>query len=141
MRLCHYPLEERFKLMAYCDNVKPSVTTMAEFFTVDRACTLFEMSSGCKLHRSPSSVKCKFLPMGKWKGVLEQQDIPLFYMVLTDSLDVVGVEFRATWAKTKKTNGDVNQSKINTTINPWKSWKFMDLSSRPWSQNSYLTRI
>ena len=80
--------------MAYCDNVKPSVTTMAEFFTVDRACTLFEMSSGCKLHRSPPSVKCKFLPMGKWKGVLEQQDIPLFYMVLTDFLDVVGFEFR-----------------------------------------------
>ena len=35
------PLEERFKLMAYCDDVNPAITTMAEFITVDRACTLF----------------------------------------------------------------------------------------------------
>ena len=36
------PLEERFKLMAYCDDVKPSLTCMAEFFTIDKACKLFE---------------------------------------------------------------------------------------------------
>ena len=42
-------LEERFKLMAYCDDVKPSVTSMSEFFTVDTAYSLFEKSSGCKL--------------------------------------------------------------------------------------------
>ena len=53
------PLEERFKLMAYCDDVKPSITSMAEFLTVDNACSLFEKSSGCKLHRDPSTGKCK----------------------------------------------------------------------------------
>ena len=41
------PMEEKFKLIAYCDDVKPSVTSMAEFFTVDKACALFEKASGC----------------------------------------------------------------------------------------------
>ena len=38
------PMKERFKLMAYCDDVNPSISTMAEFKTVDEACALFEMS-------------------------------------------------------------------------------------------------
>ena len=59
------PLEERFKLMAYCDDVKPSITTMAEFLTVDQACSPFEKSSGCLLHRDPAAGKCKFLPLGR----------------------------------------------------------------------------
>ena len=89
-------LEERFKLMAYCDDVKPSITTMAEFFTVDKACSLFEKSSGCKLHRDPAAGKCKFLPLGRWRGTLQQEDIPLRYMVLSESLEMVGVELKAT---------------------------------------------
>ena len=76
------PLEERFKLMAYCDDVKPAITTMAEFSTVDRACTLFEKSSGCQLHRDPALGKCKFLKLGRWRGTLSQEDIPLRYLVL-----------------------------------------------------------
>ena len=130
-------LEERYKLMAYCDDVKPSVTSMSEFFTVDKACALFEKSSGCQLHRDPTSGKCKFLPLGRWRGVLEQEDIPLSYMVLTDSLEMVGVELKATWAQTKKANGDIIQTRVSNTVNAWKSGKFMDLTSRPWSLNSY----
>ena len=136
------PLEERFKLMAYCDDVKPSITCMAEFFTVAKACTLFEESSGCKLHRDPTSMKCKFLALGRWRGVLEQEDIPLRYMVLSDSLEMVGVDLKATWSQTRKVNGDVIQTRVNNTINPWKSGKFMDLTCRPWSINTYaLTKV
>ena len=36
-------MEERYKLMTYCDDVKPSITSMAEFITVDRACSLFTL--------------------------------------------------------------------------------------------------
>ena len=82
-------VEDRFKLMAYCDDVKPSVTCMAEFFTIDRACTLFEKSSGCNLHRDPTVGKCKLLPLGRWKGTLQQEDIPLRHMVLSESLEMV----------------------------------------------------
>jgi hypothetical protein len=76
-------LEERFKLMAYCDDVKPSVSTMAEFITINEACSLFERSSGCKLHRDPADGKCKFLASGRWKGTFQQEDIPMNYMVLS----------------------------------------------------------
>ena len=48
-------LAERFKSMAYCYDVKPNVTSMAEFFTIDRACTQFEKYFGCKLQRDPSA--------------------------------------------------------------------------------------
>ena len=119
------PLEERFKLIAYSDDVKPSVTSMAEFFTVDKACSLFEKSSGCKLHRDPASLKCKFLALGRWRGVLEQEDIPLNYMVLSDSLEMVGVELKATWSQTRKVNGDIIQARVSSIINAWKSGKFM----------------
>ena len=136
------PLEERFKLMAYCDDVKPSITTMAEFLTVDHACSLFEKSSGCLLHRDPAAGKCKFLPLGRWKGTLQQEDIPVRYMVLSDSLEMVGVELKASWLQTRKANGDIIQSRVSNTINAWKSGKFMDLSSRPWSLNTYaLTKV
>ena len=125
------PLEERFKLMAYCDDIKPSITTMAEFSTVDQACTLFEKSSGCLLHRDLSVGKCKFLPLGRWRGTLQQEDIPLRYMVLSESLEMAGLELKATWLQTRKTNEDIVQTHISNTINAWKSGKFMELSCRP----------
>ena len=93
------PLEERYKLMAYCDDVKPCITNMAEFLIVDRACSLFEQSSGCKLHRDPAEGKCKFLALGRWRGTLQQEDIPLNYMALSNSLAMVGVELKATWTR------------------------------------------
>ena len=132
-------LEERFKLMAYCDDVKPGITSMAEFQVVDMGCSLFEKSSGCRLHRDPSLGKCKFLALGRWKGTLQQEDIPLKYMALSDSLEMVGVELKATWAQTRKANGDIIQTRVSNTIRAWKSGKFMDLTSRPWSLNSYAT--
>ena len=136
------PKEERFRLMAYCDDIKPSITNMAEFAIVDQACSLFEKSSGCQLHRDPAVRKCKFLPLGRWRGTLQQEDIPLRYMILSDSLEMVGVELKATWTQTRKSNGDIVQSRVSTTINAWKSGKFMDLSSRPWSLNTFaLTKV
>ena len=38
-------------------------------------------------------------------GQVEQEDIPLNYMVLSDSLKMVGVELKATWSQTRKVNG------------------------------------
>ena len=50
-------MEERYKLIGYADNVKPAITTMHEFILVDRAMSLFERASGCKLHRDTASKK------------------------------------------------------------------------------------
>ena len=52
------PVEERYLVFGYADDVKPSVATMEEFRLVDHAASLFEKSSGCKLHRDPVSGIC-----------------------------------------------------------------------------------
>ena len=54
-------LETRYKVIGYLDDCKPAITSMAEFQLVDTACSLFERSSGCKLHRNPASEKCKVM--------------------------------------------------------------------------------
>ena len=46
-------LEERFKAMAYCDDVKPAICSLEEFLIADRGAALFENSAGTKLHRDP----------------------------------------------------------------------------------------
>ena len=130
-------LEERYKVIGYADDIKPAITTMHEFTLVDTAMSLFEESSGCKLHRDPATLKCKFLPLGRWRGTLEQADIPCPYMSLSDHLDMLGVELRATWVQTRKANCDVLQDKVDKTVRQWKSGKFMPLTMRPWSMNSY----
>ena len=131
------PREERYKVIGYADDVKPAITSMAEFTLVDRAMALFESASGCKLHRDPASKKCKFLPLARWRGTLQQEDIPCQYMTISDHLDMVGVELRATWSKTRKANGDIVQGRVSSTCRQWKSGNFMHLSMRSWSRNQY----
>ena len=79
---------ERYTVRGYADDVKPSVSTMAEFELVDRAASLFEKSSGCKLHRDPATGKCKVLPLGRWQQTLQQEDIRFPYIKLSDSLSI-----------------------------------------------------
>ena len=131
------PLELRYKVIGYADDVKPAITTMEEFSLVDNSLTLFERASGCKVHRDPQNMKCKFLPLGKWRTTLQQTDIPCNYMTLSDHLDMVGVTLMATWGKSRKANGDVLQQRIENTVRPWKSGKFMPVTERGWSLNSY----
>ena len=65
------PVRERYVVYGYADDVKPSVTTLAEFALVDNAAGLFERSSGCKLHCDPITGKCKVLPLGRWRNTLQ----------------------------------------------------------------------
>ena len=58
-------------------------------------------------------------------------------MSLSDHLDMLGVELRATWIQTRKANCDILQEKVDKTVRQWKSGKFMPLTMRPWSMNSY----
>ena len=133
------PLEEHYKVISYADDLKPAITTMEEFQLVNDASALFEAASGCKLHRDPASLKCKFLPLGKWKKDLKQGDLPddCQYFVLSDHLDMVGVQLRSTWVQTRKANGDIIQERVANTINPWRGGKFMPFTMRPWSLNNY----
>ena len=130
------PLEDKYKVIGYADDMKPAITNMEEFQLVDHASALFERSSGCKLHRDPTAGKCKFLPLGKWRTSLTQDDIPSF-MLLSDHLDMVGVELRATYTQTRKINGDIVQDRVQKIKGAWRSGKFMPLTQRPWSINTY----
>ena len=49
-------ISESFKVIGYIDDIKPAITTMSEISLV----LLFEMASGCILHRDPTSGKVKF---------------------------------------------------------------------------------
>ena len=131
------PLEERYKVVGYADDVKPAITTMQEFSLVDEAMTLFERASGCRLHRDPASKKCKFLPLARWRGSLQQEDIPCPYMTISDHLEMIGVELRATWSQTRKANGDICQTRVGNTTRQWKTGKFMHMNLRSWSINQY----
>ena len=62
---------------------------MEEFTIVDRGSSLFESASGCVLHRNPASGKVKFLPLGRWRGTLTIEDLPVNYIVLSEHLDMV----------------------------------------------------
>ena len=134
------PMEERYRVVSYADDLKPAIATMEEFKLVNNASSLFEAASGCRLHRDPASQKCKFLPLGRWRNTLQQEDLPpsCQYMVLSDHLDMLGVQLKATWTQTRKVNGDIIQQRVNNIINMWKAGKFMPLTMRPWSINSFV---
>ena len=131
------PLQQHYKVVAYADDVKPSITTMQEFYLVDNACSLLERASGVKLHRDPAAGKVKFLPLGRWRGTLTQEDLPHQYVQLSDHLDFVGVELRATFQQTRKVNGDQLQDRVKNTVGPWKAGRFMPLTLRPFSANTH----
>ena len=97
--------------------------------------SVFAKASGCILHRDPASGKVKFLRLGKWNN-LSNEDIPVNYIVLSDHLDMVGVKLTANYVKTRKLNLDELQQKVSKIIGAWKGGKFMSLVERPHSINT-----
>ena len=133
---------EHFKVLGLADDIKPSVMSMAEFEVVERGATLFEWSTGNQLHRDPVKGKCKALLLGRWKGVLQQEDIGYPHFRITDSLAFIGVRLTASWQRTRKENNDELLDRVKSTIGAWKAGKFLPLICRPFSVNSYcLSRI
>ena len=130
-------LSESFRVIGYIDDVKPAITSLEEFSLVDYGSSLFEDASGCVLHRNPSSGKVKFLPLGGWKGKLRQEDLPVNYISLSEHLDMIGVTLKSTFMSTRKENGDQLVDRITKTIGPWKGGKFMPLTLRCHSVNTY----
>ena len=58
-------------------------------------------------------------------------------MQLTNCLDMVGVQLCATWAATRKENGNNLRGKIANLVGCWRTGKFLPLSFRPHSVNTY----
>ena len=131
------PVEERYKVYGLAYDVKPAVASKDEFKFVDYAAALFEKSSGNLLHRDPAIGKCKVLPLGKLKTTLKQEHIGFPYLQISDQLSMVGVELTAVWQSTRKINNDDLQNRVQGCIGGWKAGRFMPLTSRPFSLNTY----
>ena len=103
------PIEERYRVISYADDIKPAVTNLAEFSIINNAAALFESASGCCLHRDPASEKCKVLLLGKWKNTLKQADLPgdCQYIKIADHLDMLGVQLKSSWTQTRKTKWQI----------------------------------
>ena len=70
----------------------------------------------------------KFLPLGRWRGTLTREDLPVNYIVLSEHLDMVGVKLFSSYQKTRKVNGDDLQTKVHNIVGGWKGGKFMPLT-------------
>ena len=130
-------LSETYKVIGYIDDVEPAITSLSEFSLVDAGSSLFEKASGCILHRNPLSGKVKFLPLGGWRSTLKQSALPVNYIVISEHLDMVGVELRATITQTRKCNGEKLVQSIENITGAWKGGKFMPLVLRGHSINTY----
>ena len=73
----------------------------------------------------------KLLALGRWRGSLQQEDIPVRYIRMSDHIDSLGV------TKARKLNCDEICDKFSNIINSWKSGRYMSLTLRPWSLNCY----
>ena len=94
---------------------------MEEFYIVESAVSMFEGASGCRLHRDPSTDKCKILALGGWKNNLRQEDIPLPFLRLSDHLDMLGVKLTANFQETRRLNGETLVEIIKNKMDEWKT--------------------
>ena len=89
------------------------------------------------MHRTAISQKCKFIALGKWKDKMTQGMIPHSFFSLSDHLDFLGVQLKATYSLTRKVNGDILQDRMKKIVGPWRGGRFMPLNLRPHSINTY----
>ena len=68
---------------------------------------------------------------------MSREDLPVYYIVMSNYLDMVGVKLLATYQKTRKVNCDELVDKVKNTTGAWKAGKFMPLISRPHSVITY----
>ena len=129
------PITSKFTLAGYIDDLKTGISNLSEFEMADKAIGLFEASSGCALHRSFQSGKCSVLRLGSWRK-LKQEDIPVPYMKISDSLCFLGVQLAQTSSRTRQLNGEALIEKVKNTINSFKAGRFCPLTFRPHLSNS-----
>ena len=58
------PLEQCYTIEGYCDDIKPAISNIEEFYMINEAVWNFKKASGCQLHRDAASLKCKILLLG-----------------------------------------------------------------------------
>ena len=130
------PLVTKYIVTSYCDDLKPSINSMEELILVNETMIIFEYSSGCKIHRTALSNKCKFLGLGAYKNI-QQTDLPYEFFCVSDHLDFLGTILNRTSAKSRTSNGDLALKRVKDTLGPWKVGKFLPMSLRAHMINTW----
>ena len=132
------PMAKRTCIIGYVDDLNPVITKVEEFDICHSYLILFERASGCKFHRDPSSQKCKITPLGEWKKWLNQETVPLPFLLVSDHLEILGVKIFENWSKTRQTAGNELKQKIKCIRDAWRGGRFYDFLIRPHVVNTYL---
>ena len=132
------PIEKTTSIIGYVDDLNPVITKEEEFNICNIYLILFERASGCKFHRDPLSQKCKITPFGEWKEWLNQETVPLPFLLVSDHIEILGVKFFESWSKTRRIAGDEIKQKIKRIRDTWRRGRFYDFLLRPHVVNTYL---
>ena len=132
------PVKKTTSIIGYVDDLNPIITRVEEFSVCNSYLILFERASGCKFHRDPASQKCKVTPLGGWKEWLNQETVPLPFLLVSDHLDILGVKIFESWSKTRHKAGDELKLKIKHIRDTWRRGRFYDFLLRPHVVNTYL---
>merc|ERR1712002_692243 len=131
------PLVLRYKLVAFCDDIKPAVKSFDELIFIDETMTIFQYAAGCALHRSVQNGKCKFLGLGALKNIT-QAALPVNYFAVSDHLNFLGTILNNTNNKSKTSNSASAVNKVKKKIGSWKSGKFLPMNLRAHMINSWI---
>ena len=110
---------------------------MDEFKILDQIISLFEKSSGSRLHRDPATRKCQLLALGRWSN-WKQSNSPLDYMSVVQELNILGVKMTRSSVTSRNVNGEELVKRVRDTINGFKAGRFLPLVSKPWIANCYV---
>ena len=130
-------IESRLKVAGFVDDLKCILRSHDEFKTLDHIISLFENSSGSKLHRDPQTKKCQLLALGRWSA-WKQTNSPLDYMRVTEELNILGVRMTRSTQTTRVINGEELVQRVRDATNAFKAGRFLPLTTRPWVTNIYL---
>ena len=130
-------VETRLKLIGFVDDIKAILRSIEEFKLLDGTISLFEKSSGSRLHRDPATKKCQLLALGRW-GLWKQRNSPLDYMLVVQELNILGVKMTRSALSSRNANGDDLVKRVRDTINGFKAGRFLPLVSKPWVANCYI---
>ena len=74
------------------------------------------------------------MPLGVWKQWLTQETVPLPFLLVTDSADVLGVQLFEKWTETLRENGEKVVQKVTNMANKWRSGRYYPFILRPAQQ-------
>ena len=132
------PRNQTEKIIGYVDDLNPVITKPEEFEKCNSCLIKFETASGCQFHRDPASQKCKVMPLGKWKEWLTQENAPLPFLQVSQTLEILGTTLHEKWIDTRRTAGERVVAKVKYIRNRWRGGRFYDLLLRPYAVNTYM---